>query len=191
MRAARYRVRTALVDIPDIQVRQVDDPAGDNGSFLITTYPTPEASQEMTKELLALGIKAGPGGNLLCHFTNYGFHLYYNLPALVKKASTSPDGFPETHPLNQDSHYDYEKDALPQTDELFASSIIQAIPFNRVNFGNLIDFCLPRGLFVHLKNWRPRTAESRAKVMEQPRIFSLVNSGNECGAEYQNNIVPE
>ena len=130
MRSAKYRVRTALADIPDIQVRRVDDPAGDNGSFLITTYSTPEASQEMTKELLALGIKAGPGGNLLCHFTNYGFHLYYNLPALVKKASTSPDGFPWTHPLNQDSHYDYEKGALPQTDELFASSIIQAIPSN-------------------------------------------------------------
>jgi dTDP-4-amino-4,6-dideoxygalactose transaminase len=130
MRSAKYRMRAALAGIPDIQFRRVDDPAGDNGAFLITIYPTAAASQEMAKELLALGVKAGPDGNLLCHFTDYGFHLYYNLPALVKKASTSPDGFPWTHPLNQGSNYDYDKGALPRTDDLFARSIIQAIPSN-------------------------------------------------------------
>ena len=130
MRSAKYHVRAALTNIPDLKLRRVDDPAGDNGAFLITTYPTVEASTEMAKELVALGIQAGPGGHLLYHFTDYGFHLYYNLPALVKKASTSPDGFPWTHPLNQDSNYDYDKGALPQTDDLFARSIIQAIPSN-------------------------------------------------------------
>ena len=48
----------------------------------------------------------------------------------MKIVTTSHDGFLWTQPLNQDCHYDYEKGALPQTDELFASSIIQAIPSN-------------------------------------------------------------
>ncbi len=130
MRSAKYRIRSALSEIEGLRFRKVDDPEGDNGSFLITIYPTAEAAREMARELTEMGIRGGENSSHLCHFENWGFHLYYNLPALVKKASTSPDGFPWTHPLNKDSVYDYDKGSLPQTDELFSKTVIQAIPSN-------------------------------------------------------------
>jgi len=83
-----------------------------------------------TFDMKAWGIQAGPGSCALCAFKQWGFHLYYNMPALVKKASISPDGFPWTHPLNQESRYNYDLGALPQTDALFQASVIQAIPSN-------------------------------------------------------------
>ena len=48
----------------------------------------------------------------------------------MKIVTTSHDGFLWTQPLNQDCHYDYDKCALPQTDDLFASIIMRAIPSN-------------------------------------------------------------
>lgn len=130
MRSAKYKIRAALSDIRGIRFRRIDDPDGDNGSFLITMYPTADIARRMAEKLKCLGIKAGCGGNLLFHFDDWGFHLYYNMPALVKKASTSPDGFPWTHPLNKESVYNYDKGALPKTDALFERSVIQAVPSN-------------------------------------------------------------
>jgi 8-amino-3,8-dideoxy-alpha-D-manno-octulosonate transaminase len=130
MRSTKYVIRKAIDSISGIQFRRIEEAKGDNGSFLITIYENAEKSRKMASKLQDLGLKAGPDGNLLCHFDDWGFHLYYNLPALVRKASTSPDGFPWTHPLNVDSVYNYDKGALPKTDKLFSRSIIQAIPSN-------------------------------------------------------------
>jgi 8-amino-3,8-dideoxy-alpha-D-manno-octulosonate transaminase len=130
MRSAKYRVRAALEEIDGLSLRRIDDPEGDNGGFLITTYPDRESAKRMVAELTALGIRGGLGSLLLCHFEDWGLHLYYNMPGLVKKASNSPDGLPWTHPLNQDSVYEYGKGALPQTDDLFARGVIQAVPSN-------------------------------------------------------------
>jgi 8-amino-3,8-dideoxy-alpha-D-manno-octulosonate transaminase len=130
MRSTKYMIRKAIGSISGIQFRRIEEAKDDNGSFLITIYESAEQSKKMASKLQDLGLKAGPDGNLLCHFDDWGFHLYYNLPALVKKASTSPDGFPWTHPLNIDSVYNYDKGALPKTDNLFSRSIIQAIPSN-------------------------------------------------------------
>jgi 8-amino-3,8-dideoxy-alpha-D-manno-octulosonate transaminase len=130
MREAKLRIKTALDGIANLDFRRIEDPQGDNGAFLITLYPDAERARRAAKELAALGIKAGPDSLLLCHFDDWGFHLYYNLPALVKKASTSSDGFPWTHPLNKDSNYNYDKGALPNTDALFLRAVIQAIPSN-------------------------------------------------------------
>ncbi|MFH0797216.1 MAG: DegT/DnrJ/EryC1/StrS family aminotransferase [Candidatus Omnitrophota bacterium] len=130
MRTAKYKIRTAVSNLPGITLRRMDDPKGDNGSFLITSYPTPEKAKRMSERLKILGVQAGPDSLLLCYFEQWGFHLYYNMPALVKKASTSPDGFPWTHPLNKNSVYEYDKGSLPRTDDLFSRSVIQAIPSN-------------------------------------------------------------
>ena len=130
MRQAKYRLRESLAGLPGVKLRRIDDPSGDNGAFLVTTYPTRDAARAMVERLRRLGIDNGPDGLLLCHFEDWGFHLYYNMPALVKKASTSGDGFPWTHPLNLHSVYDYDQGALPRTDDLFARSVIQAVPSN-------------------------------------------------------------
>ena len=130
MRSAKYRIREALAQLPGLTLRRLEDTAGDNGAFLITTYPTAEQSRAMEAKLRALGVENGPEGILLCHFRDWSFHLYFNISALVSKASTSPDGFPWTHPLNAESVYDYHEGALPQTDDLFSRSLIMAIPAN-------------------------------------------------------------
>lgn len=130
MRSAKYQIRAVISGIRGLQFRRIEDPSGDNGAFLITIYPTADIARRMAEKLKCLGIKAGPGGNLLFHFDDWGFHLYYNMPALVKKAGSSPDGFPWTHPLNKESVYNYDKGALPETDALFERSVIQAVPSN-------------------------------------------------------------
>ena len=130
MRKAKLRLKDSLRDVRPIGFRKIEDPAGDNGAFLITMYPDGETARKAAATLAALGLRGGAGGLLLSHFDTWGFHLYYNLPALVKKASTSPDGFPWTHPLNEGSNYSYDKGALPQTDGIFQRSVIQAIPSN-------------------------------------------------------------
>ena len=130
MRKAKYRIRSVLADIRAISLRRINDPKGDNGSFLITTYPTPGKAKRMVERLKTLGVQSGPDSLLPCYFKQWSFHLYYNMPALVKKASTSPDGFPWTHPLNKDGIYEYDKGTLPRTDNLFSRSVIQAIPSN-------------------------------------------------------------
>lgn len=130
MRTAKYKLREGIADIDGLVLRRIEDPAGDNGAFIITKYKDEATAKAMAQELLDLGLDNGPGGLMTCHFYDWGFHLYYNLPALVTKASASPDGFPWTHPLNKDSNYNYDKGALPQTDDLFARSVIQAIPSN-------------------------------------------------------------
>lgn len=130
MRAAKYQIRKALAELPRLKIRRIDDETGDNGSFLITRWPSESAAIRAVEAMKAWGIQAGPGSCALCPFSQWGFHLYYNMPALVKKASVSPDGFPWTHPLNQASRYDYDLGALPQTDALFQTSVIQAIPSN-------------------------------------------------------------
>ena len=130
MRQTKHRLRESLTGLPGLKFRRIDDPMGDNGSFLITIYPTRDAARQMVDRLKRLGIDNGPDGMMLCHFDNWSFHLYYNLPALVKKASVSADGFPWTHPLNAESMYNYDQGALPKTDDLFARSVVQAIPSN-------------------------------------------------------------
>ncbi|MGA2764445.1 MAG: DegT/DnrJ/EryC1/StrS family aminotransferase [Spirochaetia bacterium] len=130
MRDAKMRLKESLRKIEGLSFRTLEDPLGDNGAFLITLYRDGETARKVAAELAALGLRGGEGSLLLSHFDTWGFHLYYNLPALVRKASTSPDGFPWTHPLNAGSNYYYDKGALPQTDGIFERSMIQAIPSN-------------------------------------------------------------
>lgn len=128
MRAAKRRLRAALAGIPGIELRRLDDPDGDNGSFLITRYRDFPTAAAMAARLIALGLTCGPHGRLVHHFPDWGFHLYSNIPQLVHRLSNSPDGFPWTHPANRDNLPDYAPGSLPRTDDLFARSVLQAIP---------------------------------------------------------------
>lgn len=128
MRRAKHQLLAGLHGIRGLELRRTGDPSGDNGSFLVTRYPNEEAARAMAAELIALGLTAGPGGRLVHHFLDWGFHIYSNVPQLVERWSNSPDGFPWTHPLNAGSERSYAKGALPKTDDLFARSVLQAIP---------------------------------------------------------------
>jgi 8-amino-3,8-dideoxy-alpha-D-manno-octulosonate transaminase len=119
MHAAKWRIREAIKDIPDIGLRDIIDPSGDTGPALITIYQTPEACRRFVDALRAEGIR-GPEGSLACiAMREWGMHWYFNIPSLVKKRSNARDGFPWTHPSNAfAADYTYERGELPVCDSL-------------------------------------------------------------------------
>ena len=117
MRASKRRIKEQLGDLPGINWRRVDDPEGECGAFLIATFESGEQARMFQK-------KAEPSGLSATLLPDYGLHIYYNIQALVRKTSNSPDGYPWTHPKNQDSDYNYAKGALSKADDLFERSVI-------------------------------------------------------------------
>ncbi|MCA1303902.1 DegT/DnrJ/EryC1/StrS family aminotransferase [Nitratireductor aquimarinus] len=128
MRTAKWRIREALSDIPQIDFRTVPDPSGDSGPFLVTLYRDAETCQAFTKALRAEGIR-GPAGSLSCiTMREWGLHWYFNIPSLTEKRSNSRDGFPWTHPLNAfAAKIDYRRGALPNCDALSERGALLAI----------------------------------------------------------------
>lgn len=119
MREAKWKIRARIKDLPGLGFRNIIDPAGDSGSFLITLYPTPDICQRFTAAMKAEGIK-GPDGSLTCiTMREWGMHWYFNIPSLVKKRSWSRDGFPWTHPANSFAlDYSYDKGTEPICDAM-------------------------------------------------------------------------
>lgn len=59
----------------------------------------------------------------------FSFQMNKNIiKALVERRSSSPDGFPWTHPANEGLARNYGKGALPKSDELFEHSVILPVP---------------------------------------------------------------
>jgi 8-amino-3,8-dideoxy-alpha-D-manno-octulosonate transaminase len=127
MRASKHRIREALARFPQVQLRRVPDPAGDTGCFLITTYPSPEIARRVNQRTRADGIVTGPQGCSNVVMTDWGMHLYYNIPSLVNKTSVAP-GFPWSLAENRGLVPEYGKGACPAADSLFERSILLAIP---------------------------------------------------------------
>ncbi len=119
MREAKWRIRDALSDIDGLGFRNIVDPAGDSGPFLITTYPDAETCKRFVEALRAEGIQ-GPEGSLAClTMAEWGLHWYFNNASLVEKRSLSTDGFPWTHPANAFARdIDYRRGLLPRCDEM-------------------------------------------------------------------------
>lgn len=119
MRDAKWKIREAIKNVPGITLRDVPDPSGDTGPFLITVYQSAQACQQFTAAMQAEGIR-GPAGSLSCiTMRDWGMHWYFNIPSLVKRRSNSRDGFPWTHPANAfASAYDYNFGALPVCDAM-------------------------------------------------------------------------
>lgn len=119
MRRAKWTIRKRLADIPGLEFRNILDPAGDTGPFLITLYPTAEIADKFTDALRAEGIR-GPEGSFVClKLTEWGLHWYANNAGLAAKASISPSGWPWTDPANKFARkYRYARGTLPVCDDL-------------------------------------------------------------------------
>lgn len=128
MRDAKWRIRNAISDIAGLSFRDIPDPKGDTGPFLIMLLKDEQTADRFVKALRAEGI-AGPAGSLACVSTReWGLHWYSNIPSLVNKRSNSTDGFPWTHPANEfATEYSYEAGALPFCDALHARGALLAI----------------------------------------------------------------
>ena len=128
MHRSKYRIRAALAGLPGVRLRNIIDPAGDTGCFLITTYADGETARRVNRALRAEGLVTFPQGVTNVVMTDWGLHLYYNNVSLIHKASVDGHGFPWTLAENQASAAQYEKGTCPQADSLFERSILIAIP---------------------------------------------------------------
>jgi dTDP-4-amino-4,6-dideoxygalactose transaminase len=119
MRSAKWDIRKALGEIDGLGFRNVIDPAGDSGPFLLTTYPDADTCERFTAAVRAEGIE-GPPGSLTCvPMSGWGLHWYFNNPSLVQKRSFSEQGFPWSHPANAfAAEMDYHRGLLPVCDEM-------------------------------------------------------------------------
>ena len=128
MRTAKWTIRRQLEGIAGLEFREILDPEGDSGPFLITIYRSPEICCRFTEALRAEGIR-GPEGSMACiPMKDWGLHWYFNNPSLVQKRSYSNDGWPWSHPANSfAAEYRYARGALPVCDELASRSALLAI----------------------------------------------------------------
>lgn len=128
MRGSKYRIRKGLESLQEISLRRIIDPAGDTGCFLLTTFPTAEIAREVNQALRAEGIVTFPQGVNDVVMTEWGLHIYYNIPSLVQKTSIDNSNFPWGLAENRDSRAEYGKGTCPQADSLFEKTILIAIP---------------------------------------------------------------
>ncbi|MDG2480770.1 MAG: aminotransferase class I/II-fold pyridoxal phosphate-dependent enzyme [Alphaproteobacteria bacterium] len=128
MRTAKWRIREQLSDIAGLGFREIPDPKGDSGPFLVTTYANQELRDHFVDALRAEGIR-GPEGSLTCiKMSEWGMHWYFNNPSLVQKRSLSSDGFPWTHPANAfNADMNYERGLLPSCDKHHDCGALMAV----------------------------------------------------------------
>ncbi len=92
------------------------------------TFPTAEMAQQVNRALRAEGIVTSDQGVNDIVMTNWGLHLYFNIPSLVHRTSVDQGGFPWSLGENQSSRADYRKGVCPRADSLFERTILLAIP---------------------------------------------------------------
>ena len=122
MRASKLRIKKLLDQTPGLLFRTANDEAGDTGSFLIMVMEKEVQAHNAVIRMQDAGL------NTAVRLADYGMHIYSNIPQLVDKVPLSPSGNPWNLPENHDLVRDYSKGACPQSDGLFARSIILPIP---------------------------------------------------------------
>lgn len=128
MRSSKYRIRKELAKHPEIRLRKIIDPEGDTGSFLITTFQDPYTAQKVNRALRAEGIVTLAQGINNVVMTQWGLHIYYNIPSLVNKTGVDMRKSPWSLAENRESHAEYQRGTCPYADGLFERTILFAIP---------------------------------------------------------------
>ncbi len=128
MHKSKYRIRKAIANYSQISLRTVVDPAGDTGSFLISTYESSELAKEVNLGLRAQGIATYSQGVTNVIMSEWGLHIYSNIKSLVHKTSVDKSGSPWRLAENRSLNHEYGKGTCPVADSLFERSILIAIP---------------------------------------------------------------
>lgn len=126
MRKSKNEIKKGIAGIKGLEFRRLNDEKGDSGAFLIFSLPSAAVAKKFAGAMNAENIYAGLSPTI--RVSDFGMHVYYNIPSLVKKHSNSPDGFPWTLPANRESVYDYHRGAMPHSDDLMERSIIMPVP---------------------------------------------------------------
>ncbi len=122
MRSAKNTIRQALGG--GLTFREVLDPDGDGGSFLMTVFPTREQSLKFTDAVRAEGIVADQGGLYPVHLDDWGLHIYYNVASLVNKRGISAVSPWQLEENRASSGISYEKGTCPHLDDLISRTVI-------------------------------------------------------------------
>ncbi len=122
MRSAKLQIKQALADV--LTFREVLDPEGDAGSFLMTVFPTREQSLKFTAALRAEGIVADKGGMYPIHMDDWGLHIYYNVASLVNKRGISGVSPWQLAENQASSSVSYAKGTCPYLDDLVSRTMI-------------------------------------------------------------------
>ena len=128
MHDSKYRIRKALGQHSEIRHRRIVDPDGDTGCFLLTTFKDPDITKQINRALRAEGIVTLAQGVNDIVMTQWGLHIYYNIPSLVHKTGVDKRNSPWSLVENKDSRTKYEKGTCPVADGLFERTILLAIP---------------------------------------------------------------
>ena len=111
-----------LEDIPDLGFRRLNDADGDTGPFLILVLSDEKKAARAAQKLIDAGL------HNVFQISEYGLHIYFNIPSLVNKIGVSSAGDPWALVENRESVYDYNRGACPASDALFGRSVLVPIP---------------------------------------------------------------
>jgi 8-amino-3,8-dideoxy-alpha-D-manno-octulosonate transaminase len=129
MRTRKHELEALLSDIEGLAFRRVDDSSGEVGNFLLTTFPTPGDAAFFVRALRAEGIVTDNRGLTNLRMTDWGLHIYYNIPALVNKLSVSHGNNPWTDLRNAAlTPVSYDQGTLPVCDDLISRTLLLCIP---------------------------------------------------------------
>lgn len=128
MRQSKWAIRRQLEGLPGLGFREIIDPAGDSGPFLITIYRDSNTCRTFTAALQEEGIR-GPDGSFAClTMKDWGLHWYFNNPSLTQRRGVNNGGWPWTMAENAFAKdYSYGRGTLPVCDDLADRSAILAI----------------------------------------------------------------
>ena len=122
MRTSKRRIKAMLQDVPGLNFRRMNDAEGDTGAFLVMLLENEIVAAAAVERMKTAGL------HNVYRVSEYGLHMYYNIPALVNKVPLSPAGNPWNLPQNARSVYAYTKGACPKSDALFARAVLLPIP---------------------------------------------------------------
>ena len=122
MRGSKRRIKEMLDDIPDLGFRRLNDADGDTGPFLILVLADEKKAARAAQKLIDTGL------HNVFQISEYGLHIYFNIPSLVDKIGVSRADDPWALVENRKSIYDYNRGACPASDRLFARSVLVPIP---------------------------------------------------------------
>jgi dTDP-4-amino-4,6-dideoxygalactose transaminase len=122
MRASKRRIKARLGDVPGLSFRRLNDAEGDTGTFVVMLFETPVMAASVARQMKAAGL------HNVFQVSEYGLHIYYNIPALVNKVPLSPAGNPWSLSANASSVYAYAKGTCPNSDALFARAVLLPVP---------------------------------------------------------------
>lgn len=128
MRSSKYRIRAFLERHPQVQLRRIMDPEGDTGAFLLVSFPDPAQARHVNARLRQHGISSRNVETSNVVLEDYGFHVYFNIPSLVRKVGTGRNGSPWLLAENKQSCYEYARGTCPRSDDLFARTQLLTIP---------------------------------------------------------------